>query len=222
MKSRQYFPIAIWVVSLFIIVSLVLYLLNALTINFILGFLVGIFSVISIMVLIDNKITLMEWFYVENKSSDVDELGVIHDGVIRVFENEFAFLSNSYQTPFRIDGVSYVNVEQYYHSMKTQEKKQREKILSTDDPHVIYKLGRKCSLRKDWDSVKTKYMRRAITAKFSQNKDIRDKLIATKDLELENGIAEKDGVWGISIYTHQGENLLGKMLMELRERLLSD
>ena len=223
MKYKKYIAIAAWVIAIFILVNLILFFLNALSINFVLGFLIGIFAVISINLIIDNKITLMEWFYIEDKKSQrLAEFGIVRDGVIRAFENEFAFLSNSYQTPFRIDGVSYSNVDQYFHAMKTSDKKQRDKILSTDNPNTIFKLGRECQLRKDWETIRLKHMKRALIAKFNQNKDLRNKLIATKGFVLENGTLDKDLYWGKNVSSGSGENHLGKILMELRDKLVSD
>lgn len=54
-------------------------------------------------------------------------------------------------------------------------------------------------------------------AKFSQNEELRDRLLATGDEYLEEGNTWGDRIWG----TVNGicENRLGKILMRVREEL---
>ena len=64
-------------------------------------------------------------------------------------------------------------------------------------------------------------MKKALIAKFTQHKDLRAKLIATKDAQLIEH-THRDKYWGDGNDGGTGEkglNMLGKLLMEIRELL---
>lgn len=60
-------------------------------------------------------------------------------------------------------------------------------------------------------------MKDALFYKFSQDKDLRDKLIATGNTELIEDNTWNDRFWGVC--NGEGINHLGKLLMELRDEL---
>ena len=74
--------------------------------------------------------------------------------------------------------------------------------------------SRKCPIREDWEKVKDDVMRKALYAKFSQNKDIKNILVSTDNTKLiEN--SPNDYYWGCG-FDNSGLNRLGVLLMELR------
>jgi ribA/ribD-fused uncharacterized protein len=73
------------------------------------------------------------------------------------------------------------------------------------------------SLRKDWEQVKYDIMLDIVRAKFSQNPEIKEKLIATGNTPLEEGNTGGDRIWGT--VNGKGANNLGKILMKVREEL---
>ena len=103
------------------------------------------------------------------------------------------------------------------------------KILGESDPRVIKAYGRKVQYfdGKIWDSRKKIIMLRGLRHKFTKNRDLRKKLIDTKQKKLFEA-SPYDRIWGIG-YDSQtapgtnpelyGENLLGKCLMEIRKEL---
>jgi len=60
-------------------------------------------------------------------------------------------------------------------------------------------------------------MRAVIWAKFSQNPELAKKLVATGDRYLEETNWWGDKIWGV--YRGEGQNLLGKIIMDARARL---
>ena len=56
-----------------------------------------------------------------------------------------------------------------------------------------------------------------VLAKFTQNPDLKEELLATGDEHLEEGNTWGDAIWGT--VDGVGENRLGKILMRVRDEL---
>ena len=81
------------------------------------------------------------------------------------------------------------------------------------------RLGKKVTLRTDWDSVKIPIMYELVDNKF-KHFDLAEMLLATKNQHLVEGNWWGDTYWGVC--KGVGQNKLGKMLMKLRENLKSN
>ena len=136
--------------------------------------------------------------------------------MINDFRGQYFFLSNFYNAPVTWDGITYQNNEAAFQSAKLEDKKAREQFASLD-PSSAKRLGRRVQLRPDWEQIKYRVMQEICYAKFTQNKDLREKLIATGDMYLEEGNTWGDRIWGT--VNGQGQNLLGKILMGVRAKL---
>ena len=104
------------------------------------------------------------------------------------------------------------------------------KILVEKNPYVVKKLGRmvKNFDEKIWNNIRFDIMVKALRLKFSQNTDIKNKLIETGNKILYEA-SRTDKIWGIGYSEHEakiidksffGLNLLGKALMKVRKELL--
>ena len=72
-------------------------------------------------------------------------------------------------------------------------------------------------LREDWEEVKDNVMRKAVYAKFSQNIELKNILLDTdSEYIVEN--TSNDYYWGCGI-NGSGKNMLGIILMEIRDKL---
>lgn len=141
---------------------------------------------------------------------------------VEQFNGEYAFLSNFFPSPFSYDGCLWPTVEHAYQAMKTLDRDQQEKIRMMEKPGQTKKAGRHVTLRDDWEKIKIDVMRRLVFEKFSQNPDLKDKLIATFPNVLEEGNSWHDRTWGISpAGSGKGKNYLGRILMQIRGRLHS-
>ncbi len=136
--------------------------------------------------------------------------------MINNFKGEYYFLSNFYPADITIDGISYKNNEAAFQAYKTLDIKAR-KEFSFLDPSAAKRKGRQVYLRSDWENVKTDVMYKVCLAKFSQNEDLKEKLLDTGDSHLEEGNTWGDKIWGT--VDGIGENRLGKILMSVRETL---
>jgi hypothetical protein len=128
----------------------------------------------------------------------------------------YAFLSNFHPSTIWVEGKAYPTVEHAYQAHKTLNEDSRELIRNAKDPSIAKKLGRGVEMRPDWDTVKEGLMRDFIRKKF-ESPFLAHKLLETGDCELVFGNTWNDRVWGVCRGT--GANLLGKILMEVREDL---
>lgn len=139
------------------------------------------------------------------------------DGItIRSFDKYYFFLSNFYERPVVVDGNTYTNSEAAFHAFKCHERRGEFTFLG---PKEAKRLGRSVKLRPDWEQVKDDVMRKVVRAKFTQHEDLKQMLLETGDAILEEGNTWNDKYWGVDSVTRDGKNMLGKILMEIRDEL---
>lgn len=138
------------------------------------------------------------------------------NNVINSFRGPHYFLSNFYMVPVTYDGQTFLCNEAAFQAQKCESKKDREKFCNLTASEAK-RLGRSVKLRKDWESVKITIMYDIVYAKFTQHQDLTNRLIGTGDAYLEEGNTWNDTTWGT--VNGVGENHLGKILMEVREKL---
>ena len=85
-----------------------------------------------------------------------------------------------------------------------------------ETPGLAKKLGRKATIRPDWEKIKLPIMEYLLRQKFG-DKTLKALLIGTGDAELVEGNMWGDTYWGVC--KGKGENHLGKLLMKIREEL---
>lgn len=134
---------------------------------------------------------------------------------IESFDKEFHFLSNFHIAPIEYRGRRWHSSEAAYQAMKTIDEEEQCRIQQTRLPHEAKKLGKTVTMREDWDEIKVDIMREIVRAKFDQHDYLRDMLLATDDAIIEEGNHWGDTFWGIC--RGKGLNILGNILMELRE-----
>lgn len=145
------------------------------------------------------------------------------DGIIGMFEGEYAFLSNFSSHPVLIANKIWPTTEHYYQAMKTHDPHQVELIRCASTPGEAKSLGRKCTIRDDWEHVKLVVMYEALNAKFQPGSQLGKMLLDTGDDMLIEGNYWHDQYWGNCMCkTHKdipGQNQLGKQLMVIRKVL---
>ena len=105
--------------------------------------------------------------------------------------------------------------------MKTLDPEERRKIAEAKTPGVAKRLGRQVQLRKDWEEIKVDIMRLGLSLKFHAHMGLIEKLIDTGEADLIEGNTWHDNFWGICLCPKcqsKGQNHLGRLLMETRER----
>ena len=138
--------------------------------------------------------------------------------VIDSFRDEFDWLSNFFPCPVEFEGLTFGNTEAAFQAAKSLDMKEREKFVGLAAGQAKRK-GRRVELRSDWDAVKIEVMREVLRCKFTQNPELKAKLIATGDAELIEGNNWNDRFWGVC--RGVGQNHFGKLLMEVRAELVN-
>lgn len=140
------------------------------------------------------------------------------------FHGENFFLSNFYEHPFYYNGLQWKTVEHAFQAAKCLRTDEYDKIHAAKTPGEAKRLGRKVSLRPDWDEARNDVMRECLLMKFLTNPELLEKLCATKDALLIEGNTWNDRYWG-QVRDAQGQwngqNMLGKLLMEIRDNYLA-
>ena len=140
--------------------------------------------------------------------------------MIRQFKGKYNFLSNFYRVKLLIDGKEYATTEHYFQSMKFLDPRIQEQIRTVSTPAQAKKLAKQnnSEVRKDWFNISLEVMEKALKAKF-EIPELKEKLLATEDKELQEGNTWNDTFWGVNLKTGKGENHLGKLLMKIRGEL---
>lgn len=161
----------------------------------------------------------------------------INDSVMIGFfhENEeYGCFSNWYPARFNYAGKHFVNAEQFmmYHKVLMFHKFDlADQIMRTADPEKCKKIAGQKFPEFDsdlWEKTCKTIVKRGVKAKFSQNEEIRKELLGTGNALLVQ-CSPYDRKWGIGIDINdpdrlviarwKGKNLLGRILMEVREEL---
>ncbi|MDO4629258.1 MAG: NADAR family protein [Planctomycetia bacterium] len=133
------------------------------------------------------------------------------------FKGEYHFLDNFYPAPVTWEGITYPTSEHAFQAAKTFDNDFRLQLAQVESPFRAKKMGRAVNLRTDWEERKYDLMEEIVLAKFHQNPDLAEKLIATGDTHLEEGNHHNDTTWGT--VDGVGKNWLGKILMSVREKI---
>ena len=163
---------------------------------------------------IEEKKRLLEE---ENRKRIIEEERLFEEkkkDAIDKFRGEYGFLSNFYEVEVEYDGYTYRNSESAFQAQKDVSRREEFTNLTATKSKW---LGKRVNLRKDWESVKLGIMEEIVRNKFSQNPELKQKLIDTGDRLLIEGNDWRDTFWGIC--NGKGQNHLGKILMKIREEL---
>ncbi|WP_127589223.1 NADAR family protein [Paenibacillus koleovorans] len=135
---------------------------------------------------------------------------------------------------FEIDGIHFNCAEQYMMYQKAKLFKDEEiaaKVLSAPTPREQKELGREVRNfhRNKWETHCKPFVYEGNYAKFTQNRQLLEKLLATQGTTLVEA-SPTDRIWGVGLLeddprilnreTWRGTNWLGEVLTNLREDLL--
>lgn len=142
---------------------------------------------------------------------------------------EWGLFSNFAKTPMVVNGISFVCVEQMYHYIRLNNEAERAEYLKVK-PGMALKMKAKAFAkrgveRSDWHNISVDVMRFCLNHKYQNSETFRNELERSADkhiVENESNRRKKPDSWGAVLDTatneYYGKNIMGRLLMELREK----
>ena len=163
----------------------------------------------------------------ECEAKSIDSEGVEYFA----FANGYSLLSNYHYTPFTLEGVRYLSVEQYLWAQKALLAKDYEAYQNIMDERASsrYKDIKIKNLSYDrWNAIRSQHLMAGLDAKFAQCHRASEKLRATGSASLVHATI-RDRIYGTGLDIGDvnnmspnkwlGLNELGKSLMAVRSTL---
>ncbi len=144
-------------------------------------------------------------------------------------DKEWGLLSNFAKTPMVVNGVDFVCVEQMFHYIRLNNEQDRAEYLKLT-PNMGLKMKAKAFAkrgveRSDWREIAVDVMRFCLNHKYANSEAFRKELECSKGkyiVEDESNRKKRPDSWGAVLDTATGEyygkNIMGRLLMELREK----
>lgn len=145
-------------------------------------------------------------------------------------KDRFGGLSNmSAGFPLRVNGILIRTSEALYQACRFPDFPDVQKIIIAQHSPMTAKMKSKPyrnDTRSDWANVRHNVMRWCLRVKLAQHyKEFGELLLSTDDKPIVE-LSQKDKYWGAALMkngnTLIGRNVLGRLLMELREALKND
>lgn len=143
----------------------------------------------------------------------------------RANEEPYGCFSNLFKRSVVFEERTFETAEHAYQAGKARKPQVREWILAAPSPALVAMAAHGLywwDIRSDWSKIKFARMRDVLRAKFTQHEDLRDILLATGAARLVESATVDNQVnrlWGE--VNGVGKNMLGTLLMEVREELRS-
>lgn len=134
--------------------------------------------------------------------------------------------SNFGRVPVTVDGVTFNTTERLYQVMKYKDPEARKAVYLATNPKMTAKHYEKLGLwREDWPEMIVDAMKYCLMQKYAQSETFRSLLESSKGLyiiEDQTSFPKKNpDTWGVKLSadgkSYVGPNLLGRLLMELRD-----
>jgi len=131
-------------------------------------------------------------------------------------------LSRNSPHSIKLDGHEWPSVEHYFQAMQFENTAYQEKIRSSESIEQAVKLGKAWFKKKraDLKQVRTVLMTRAIYIKCRTHPEVSNRLLEIKEETLVEN-SQFDYFWGCG-RDHRGNNHYGKVLMDVRKKLISE
>lgn len=144
----------------------------------------------------------------------------------RASEKLFGAFSNLFRREIEFEGEVYPTSEHAYQAGKARKPEVKAWLMAAPSPALLAMAAHGLyywDVSPGWSRTKFDRMRAVIYAKFTQHDDLRALLLSTGSARLVESATvdnEVNRLWGE--VNGQGRNMLGEMLMELRDCLRAE
>ena len=144
----------------------------------------------------------------------------------RANEKPYGVFSNLYKRTIVFEGVEYPTSEHAYQAGKARKEAVKKWLMDAPSPSLLAMAAHGLyvwDVAPEWSKTKFDRMRGVLHAKFTQHDDLHELLLSTGDARLVEVATVDNAVnrlWGE--VNGVGKNMLGVLLMELREKLRAD
>ncbi|WP_298463988.1 NADAR family protein [uncultured Erythrobacter sp.] len=144
----------------------------------------------------------------------------------RASEKPYGAFSNLYRREIEFEGERFPTSEHAYQAGKPRKPAVREWLMNSPSPALLAMAAHGLyywDVAPGWSKTKFDRMRAVLRAKFEQHEDLKALLLSTGDVRLVESATvdnEVNRLWGE--VDGVGRNMLGTMLMELRQQLQSE
>lgn len=141
----------------------------------------------------------------------------------RASERPYGAFSNLYRREFVFEGETYPTAEHAYQACKARKPQVREWLMNAPSPSLLAMAAHGLyywDISPGWSTTKFDRMKRVLHSKFSAFDDLRELLLSTGErrlVETATTDSQVNRLWGE--VKGQGKNMLGVLLMEVREEL---
>lgn len=141
----------------------------------------------------------------------------------RASEKPFGAFSNLFRREIEFEGEIYPTSEHAYQAGKARKPEVKAWLMAAPSPALLAMAAHGLyywDVTPGWSQRKFDRMRGVLYAKFTQHSDLRDLLLSTGSARLIETATvdnEVNRLWGE--VNGQGRNMLGELLMELRQKL---
>ena len=142
---------------------------------------------------------------------------------IRKVKDPWGIFGNFSPTPIIIDNVMFKTSELLFQLMKFKDKEPVMAVYNANNPKMTTKHWEKTHRREDWGKMIVDAMKLCLTQKYEQSEEFRQELERSKGkyiVEDQTSFPKKTpDTWGVKQQGDDfvGPNLLGRLLMELRD-----
>lgn len=143
----------------------------------------------------------------------------------RANEKPYGAFSNLFRRAIEFEGESFATAEHAYQAGKARRPEVRTWLMAAPSPALLAMAAHglyQWDIAPNWSRTKFDRMRAILWAKFTQHPDLAELLLSTGAARLVEAATVDNAVnrlWG-EVEGKGGKNMLGTMLMEVREQLL--
>lgn len=134
------------------------------------------------------------------------------------FKNNCGWLSNFAPVKITLNGREYPSVEHAYMSAKSEDQEWKDFCASNVSAGTVKRKSKELKLNKNWGQHKLLVMNKCLEQKFNQE-PFKTLLLNTGDEQIVEGNWWGDEFWGVNLQTGEGQNMLGKMIMDIRDKI---